>query len=77
MARHLRLIGIAMMGLGALMLVGYFVTPVRLAWAWFRTAPVPVQIGVGIAAIGLIILMVSLVAEKWRDDRREGDLTAD
>jgi hypothetical protein len=66
-----------MIGLGGLVLAGYLITPVRLAWYWFRTMPVPLQVGIVVAGVGLTVLMLSLGAERWRDNQREGDLSAD
>ena len=66
-----------MIGLGALILATYILKPLNLAWAWFRAMPVPLQVGIAVAGIGLFVLMISLVAEKRRDDRSEGDLSVD
>jgi hypothetical protein len=77
MARHLRIVGITMMGLGALLFATYIIEPLNLVWGWFREMPVPLQIGVAVAAVGLTILMISLVVEKRRDSRNEGDLSAE
>lgn len=77
MVRHLRILGITMIGLGALLLVTYIVKPLDLVWAWFRSMPLPLQIGIAVAAVGLVVLMTSLVVEKRRDSRSEGDLSAE
>ena len=77
MGRHLRIVGLVMIGLGALILATYVLKPLNLVWAWFRAMPVPLQVGIAVAGIGLFVLMISLVAEKRRDDRSEGDLSVD
>ena len=77
MGRHLRIVGLVMIGLGVLILATYVLKPLNLVWAWFRAMPVPLQVGIAVAGIGLFVLMISLVAEKRRDDRSEGDLSVD
>lgn len=77
MAKQLRLVGIVMIGVGALVIATYVIRPLRVVWEAYCAMPLPVQIGVAAAALGLVVLMVSLVAEKRRDDRSEGDLTVE
>jgi hypothetical protein len=52
------------MGIGLLLVVTYVVEPLRLLWLWFQHMALPLQIGLGVAGIGLAILMTSLVFER-------------
>ncbi len=71
MARHLRIVGFVMIAIGAVVLLSYVFDPLRMAWHWFRSMPMPLQVGLAIAAVGLVVLMISLMLEKRRDDRDE------
>ena len=65
--RHLRTLGLVMMGLGIIIPVGYFIDPLHLAWAWARSLPLPLQIGLGAASLGFSILSISLLVERFRE----------
>gem|GEM_PF-3479085 len=67
LAVAVRILGLACMALGALLLVTYVVSPLRWLWFWFLHMPWPLQIGLGAAALGLCILTVSLLVERGRD----------
>lgn len=69
--RGIRTLGVALMALGVLLVVSYTISPLRLAWLWFRMLPVPLQFGLGTAGVGLTILTVSLVMERRADRSSE------
>ena len=80
MTRLLRITGFLLIGGGALVLLVWAIRPLRAIWPWLIDLPPAIQIGMGAAALGLIVLMASLIAErigereadrKLRDDRPE------
>ena len=80
MTRLLRITGFLLIGSGALILVVWAIRPLRFIWPALLALPPAIQIGIGAAALGLIVLMASLIGErigereadrKLRDDRPE------
>ncbi|MEQ9104456.1 MAG: hypothetical protein RIE53_07130 [Rhodothermales bacterium] len=71
--RGIRTLAVALMTLGVLLVVSYSISPLRLAWLWFRQLPVPLQIGLGTAGLGLTILTVSLLMERRADRSTESN----
>ena len=80
MTRLLRITGFLLIGSGVLVLLVWAIRPLRHIWPWLLELPPAIQIGIGAAALGLIVLMASLIAErigereadrKLRDDRPE------
>jgi hypothetical protein len=74
LVRGIRTLGVALMALGVLLVVSYTISPLRLAWLWFRMLPVPLQIGLGTAAVGLTILTLSLLMERRADKSTESNV---
>jgi hypothetical protein len=64
---QVRRIGFAMMVLGIVLIILYIIPSFRWAWLWFKLLPGPVRFGLGVSAVGLTILMLHLVWERWRD----------
>ena len=77
MNKHLRTIGVAMIGIGILVFLSYFLDPLRAALEWFQFLPMPLQIGSVVAGIGLIVLLVSLLQERWIDRHDDAALKDD
>ena len=71
MTRLLRITGFLLIGGGALVLLVWAIRPLRHIWPWLLELPAAIQIGIGAAALGLIVLMASLIAE--RIGEREAD----
>jgi ABC-type transport system involved in cytochrome c biogenesis permease subunit len=67
MTRLLRNAGFGLVGLGLILLVVWAVEPLRAIWPWIRGLPLVVRVGVGAAAIGLAVLLGSLIAERVRE----------
>lgn len=67
MIKTLRIAGFAMMVLGVIVLLTWLFEPLRALWPWLLALPVPVQIGFGIATLGVTILFSSLVLERWQE----------
>ena len=71
MTRLLRIIGFLLIGSGALVLLVWAIRPLRAIWPWLIGLPLAIQIGFGAAALGLVVVMGSLIAE--RIEEREAD----
>ncbi len=71
MTRLLRITGFLLIGGGALVLLVWAIRPLRVVWPALLALPPAIQIGVGAAALGLVVLMGSLIAE--RIGEREAD----
>jgi len=69
--RLTRLLGFLLMAAGGVVLLGWMIRPLRFLWPWIRGSPLPVRVGVGVAAVGLLVLLGSLIWERIRD--READ----
>lgn len=64
MVRAIRIVAVAFMIIGLLLVVTYTIEPLRFVWAWFRRMAVPLQIGFGVAGIGLVILLTTMLFER-------------
>lgn len=72
--RLIRILGVASMVLGVLLLVTYFVTPLRILWWWYRHMPMPLQIGFGVAGAGLCILLATMLLERAANRKYDNEL---
>lgn len=71
MTRVMRITGFLLIGSGLLVLLVWAIRPLRFIWPAIIALPLPIQIGIGAAALGVIVLMGSLIAE--RIGEREAD----
>lgn len=71
----IRLTGTSLFVLGAIIAASWFVEPLREAWNWIWLLPLAVRIGAAIAALGLAVVMIALIAERREDHRHESHLT--
>jgi len=62
-----RTLGSALILIGVLIALSYFIEPLKEAFSWYWLLPVPLQIGFGIAGIGLTVVIISLLIERWSD----------
>jgi hypothetical protein len=77
MIRSIRVFGFLLIGVGVLVLLTWVITPLRALWPWFRALPLAIQIGIGVALLGLLVLMGSLIAERIADRERDRSLLED
>lgn len=66
-----------MMVIGFLITASWFIDPVWEVLKHYGMLPVPLQIGIAVAAIGLTVLMISLIAERWTDRDEDAALRED
>ncbi len=71
MTRLLRITGFLLIGTGVLILLVWAIRPLRFIWPALLALPPAIQIGMGAAGLGLVVLMASLIAE--RIGEREAD----
>ena len=76
MTRQLRTLGGAICVLGLLALLAYAVPPLRAVWPWFIALPGLVQLGVGALVLGALLVVVSLVIERFEDIDHDRGLQA-
>ncbi len=67
----LRNVGFGLIVLGIVMVLAWAIEPLRMIWPWIRGLPLPIQIGVLAATVGLAVLLGSLISERIRE--READ----
>ena len=81
MIRLLRVLGIVLVVIGAVVILTWLIEPLRELVPFlidgFQELPVAVQIGLIIAAIGFTILFSSIVWERLEDRKSEGSLLDD
>lgn len=66
-----RTVGFGLMILGGVLIIVWAIEPFRAIWPWLLQLPLPIRIGVILAAIGLAVLLASLISERIRE--READ----
>lgn len=66
MIRLLRIAGFSLIAIGILVLVGYVFEPLTYLWRAALQLPLPILIGLCLAAVGLILLFISLLYERWQ-----------
>jgi len=71
MNRLLRQVGFGLIVLGVVLTLVWIIEPLRLLWPLIQGLPLLIRIGVVVAAVGLAILLGSLISERIRD--RESD----
>ena len=77
MIRFFRAFGVLLILAGALTVAVYFFPSLGYIWTWFRSISLPIQVGLTVAAIGLTLLMISLISERLKDRASERDLHED
>ncbi len=71
MIRWMRISGFALMALGVLTIVGYFVEPLRHYWRVLLELPIPILVGLTAGSLGFLMLFSSLLYERW--ESRDAD----
>lgn len=71
MIQMLRNVGFGLIVLGILLVLVWAIEPLRMIWPWIRGLPWPIRVGVVAAALGLAVLLGSMISERIRE--READ----
>ena len=77
MNRLIRIVGFLLLGAGAVVLLTWSIRPLRSIWPWIRGLPPAIQIGISVAAVGLILLMGSLLWERIEERDKDRELLDD
>ena len=77
MIRLLRIVGFLLIAVGAVLLAAWLIEPLRAVWPWLLQLPWPVQVGFAAAALGLILLMGSLIWERLEERDKDRSLLDD
>jgi len=77
MTRLVRITGFLLIIAGAIVFLTYFIEPLREVWPWLLELPLPIRIGLMLAGIGLLILMGSLIWERWEERELDKSLRED
>ena len=71
MIRLIRILGFLMIVAGAIILLTWLIKPLRIIWPWLMALPLALKIGIGVASVGFLLLMGTLIWERWAE--REDD----
>lgn len=77
MIRLLRILGILMILAGVIVLLSYLITPLRVLWMWFQKLPLPIQISLGVACAGFLLVLGTLLWERFEDRATDRELLED
>ena len=67
MNRLVRITGFLLIVAGVIVTLTWFIEPLREVWPWLLELPLPIRVGVILAAIGLLLLAGSLLWERWEE----------
>ncbi len=73
----LRIAGFGLIALGTVLVLVWLIDPLRVVWPWLMTLALPFRIGVLAAALGLVVLMISLILERIRERGADKELLDD
>ncbi len=71
MIRLVRIVGFLLILAGAIVVLTWLIEPLREIWPWLKSLPLPIRIGLCMAAAGFLLLMGSLLWERLEE--REHD----
>ncbi len=74
MIRLLRILGFLMIVAGTIVLLTWLIKPLRMVWPWLMALPLPIKIGIGVAAAGFLLLMSTLIWERWAEREHDRSL---
>ncbi len=77
MIRAVRITGFLMIVTGALVIAAWLFEPLRELWPLLRELPWPVQLGLGMAGIGLLVVMGTLIHERMGERELDKSLIDD
>lgn len=77
MIRLVRILGVLLIGAGAVVLLTWLIEPLRYLWPWLRSLPLALQVGLAAAAAGFILLLGSLIWERLEELEGDKELRKD
>ena len=73
----LRVVGFVLIAVGALVFGSWFIDPLRELWPAFLELPLPLRLGITVAAVGLVLLFATVVWERMKDREKDRSLLDD
>ncbi len=64
----LRITGFLMMLIGGVLVASWFIEPLRELWPLLLDLPLPVRIGLGVAGIGLLVVLGTVIHDRINAD---------
>jgi len=77
MIRLLRIVGFLLIAAGAIVVLAWLIKPLRFIWPWLLELPWPIQLGFGAAALGMLVLIGSLLWERLEEREYDHGLRED
>ena len=77
MIRLIRIFGFLLIAAGGVVLLTWLVKPLRFLWPWLRALPWPIQLGLAAAAAGFLLLLASLIWERFEGREQDRSLRDD
>ncbi|HUT24026.1 MAG TPA: hypothetical protein VM492_06780 [Sumerlaeia bacterium] len=77
MIRLIRIFGFLLIAAGGVVLLTWLVKPLRFLWPWLRALPWPIQLGLAAAAAGFLLLLASLIWERFEEREQDRSLRDD
>ena len=68
MTEILRITGLLMIAVGALVAGSWFIEPLRQVWPLLFDLPLPIRIGLGVAVAGLLVVFGTVLHERLGAD---------
>jgi len=69
MTKLLRIVGFLLVAFGLLLAGSWFIEPIRQLWPLLIDLPLPIQIGLVVALVGLIVVMATVVHDTLNADK--------
>ena len=77
MIRLIRIMGFLLIAAGAVVLLTWFIKPLQFIWPWLMQLPWPIKVGSTAAAVGFLLLLGSLLWERFEDRAKDRTLLDD
>ena len=74
MIRLVRILGILLIVVGALILLAYLIEPLRMLWPLLLSLAWPIRVGLAAAAVGLLVLFGSVLWERMEEHQHEREI---
>jgi H+/Cl- antiporter ClcA len=73
-AKRTQTFAVALIGLGALLAGVYYIEPFQVLFQAFSSLPGPLQVALGLVLVGMAVLVISLLIERWSDLEEDASL---
>jgi uncharacterized membrane protein len=73
MIKLLRIVGFLLIAAGLLLAASWFIEPLRQVWPALLDLPLPIRLGLIVAALGLLVVFATVVHDRLTADRQSLD----